>query len=78
MTSLIRCLVVAATIAGAFPLAARAAETPAELAVNARVDSQLKRTLHRLAQRASASRPNHGQVVAMRVKIEPIAVNGTR
>jgi hypothetical protein len=78
MTTLIRCLVVAATLAGALPLTAQAGETSAELAVNSRVDSQLKRTLHRLAQRASASRPNHGQVVAMRVKIEPIAVNGSR
>jgi len=78
MTSLIRCLVVAATVAGALPLAAQAAENPAEIAVNARVDSQLKRTLHKLAQRASASRPGRGQVVAMRVKIEPIAVNGSR
>jgi hypothetical protein len=78
MTSIIRCLVVAATVAGALPLTARAAQTSAEIAVNSRVDSQLKRTLHRLAQRASASRPNRGQVVAMRVKIEPIAINGSR
>jgi hypothetical protein len=78
MTSLIRCLVVAATVFGALPFAARAAESSAEIAVNARVDSQLRRTLHRLAQRASVTRPNHGQVVAMRVRIEPIAINGTR
>jgi hypothetical protein len=75
MTSLIRCLIVAASVAGAFPLAARAAETSAERAVNARVDNQLKRTLHRLA---TASRDVRGQVIAMRVKIEPIAVNGNR
>jgi hypothetical protein len=75
MTSLIRCLVVAASVAGAFPLSAHAAETSAERAVNARVDRQLRSTLHRLA---SASRDAKGQVIAMRVKIEPIAVNGNR
>ena len=49
MTSLIRCLLVAASVAGVSPLTARAAETSAERAVNARVDRQLKLTLHRLA-----------------------------